>query len=81
MGTEPIIKLLPAVAVDISIPEYFVFQGWLGWIFWAFLLVIMGTRHPPTIYEEADIGMKRKIIAIITLLIFIGSFMPVPFSL
>ena len=81
MGTEPIVKLLSTIWTNISLPEYLLFQGWMGWIIWAFLLVIMGTKHPPTIYEEFDIGLKRKIIAIITLLIFIGCFIPVPFSL
>jgi len=81
MGTEPIVNLLSSFNIDLNIPEHFLFQGWLGWVIWAFLLVIMGTKHPPTIYEESDIGTKRKIIAVITLLIFIGSFMPVPFSL
>jgi len=81
MGTEPIANLLSSFNIDLNIPEHCLFQGWLGWIIWAFLLVIMGTKHPPTIYEESDIGTKRKIIAIITILIFIGSFMPVPFSL
>lgn len=81
MGTEPIVNLISFYNINLNIPEYFLFQGWLGWVIWAFLLVIMGTKHPPTIYEESDIGTKRKIIALITLLIFIGSFMPVPFTL
>ncbi len=81
LGTEPIVNLLSSFNINLNIPDYLLFQGWFGWIIWAFLLVIMGTRHPPTMYEESDIGPKRKIIAVITLLIFIGSFMPVPFSL
>jgi len=81
MGTEPIVNLFSSYNLNLNIPEYLLFQGWLGWVIWAFLLVIMGTKHPPTIYEESDIGTRRKIIFIITLLIFIGSFMPVPFTL
>ena len=81
MGTEQIVNLLSSYNIELNIPDYLLFQGWLGWVIWAFLLVIMGTQHPPTIYEESDIGIKRKIIAFLTLLIFLGSFMPVPFSL
>ncbi len=81
MGTEPVVNLLSSYNIDLNLPEYLLFQGWLGWIIWAFLLVLMGTMHPPTIYEEEDIGTNRKIVAVITLLIFLGSFMLVPFSL
>ena len=81
LGTEPILNLLSFYNININVPEFLIFQGWLGWIIWAFLLVIMGAKHPPTIYEESDIGTQRKIIALITLLIFIGSFMPVPFTI
>ncbi len=81
VGTEPLFKLMLSAGFNLNIPDYLLFQGWLGWMIWAFLLVLMGTKHPPTIYEETDIGIKRKAIAIITLLIFVGSFMPVPFSL
>lgn len=80
VGTEPVYNLINSFGVNFDLPESLLFSGWAGWIIWAFLLVFMGTKHPPTIYEENDIGIKRKIIALITLLIFIGSFMPMPFS-
>lgn len=81
LGTEPVVNLFSSYSINFNIPDYLLFSGWAGWLIWAFLLVFMGTKHPPTIYEETDIGTKRKVIAVITLLIFIGSFMPVPFSL
>ena len=81
VGTEPLAALISSAGIGINIPGYLIFDGWAGWIIWAFLLIFMGAKHPPTIYEETDIGSVRKVVALITLLIFIGSFMLVPFSI
>lgn len=83
-GTAPILALADrylgsgAAWMMSSIPS---FEGWPGWILWAALLTMMGTRHPPTIYEEEGLDNKRKILAVISLLIFIGCFIPVPIKL
>ncbi|GJM15827.1 MAG: metalloprotease [Thermodesulfobacteriota bacterium] len=61
-----------------SIPA---FEGWPGWILWAVLLIFMGTRHPPTMYEETDLSWKRKLLGLISLVIFIGCFTPVPIKI
>lgn len=58
-----------------SIP---ILEGWPGWMLWAVLLIFMGTRHPPTMYEETDLNWKRKLLGLVSLLIFIGCFSPVP---
>lgn len=58
-----------------------VIEGWPGWILWAVLLTLMGAKHPPTMYEETDLDMKRKVLGLISLLIFIGSFTPAPIKL
>jgi len=58
-----------------------IFEGWPGWILWAVLLIFMGTKHPPTMYEETDLSLKRKILGLVSLLIFIGCFTPVPIKI
>jgi membrane-associated protease RseP (regulator of RpoE activity) len=58
-----------------------IFEGWPGWILWAVLLTFMGTKHPPTMYEETDLSLKRKILGLVSLLIFIGCFTPVPIKI
>ena len=80
MGTKQLIDLFKFFGIEIGISDHFlIFEGWIGWVLWAFLLAfILGTRHPPTLYEETDIGLERKIIAFITFLIFIGCFIPIP---
>ena len=61
-----------------SIPS---FEGWPGWILWAVLLIIMGTRHPPTMYEDTDLSWKRRGLGLLSLLIFIGCFTPMPIKI
>jgi len=56
-------------------------EGWPGWILWAVLLILMGTKHPPTMYEDTKLDMGRRILALVSLLIFIGCFTPMPIKL
>jgi len=81
LGTKPILQELTYMNINIGLPEILIFNGWPGWLIWAILLTIMGPKHPPTLHEENDIGLKRKIIALLTMLIFIGCFSPVPIAL
>ena len=62
----------------LSVP---IFEGWPGWILWAVLLILMGTRHPPTMYEDTDLSWKRRGLGILSLLIFIGCFTPMPIKI
>ena len=81
IGTEPILNIGNDFLgsgfkwLTNSIP---VIEGWPGWILWAVLLTIMGTRHPPTMYEDTELGWKRQLLGILSLLIFIGCFTPMP---
>lgn len=80
-GTEPIFFLLNEYNIfDVSVSQlsFLNFQGWLGWLLWALILTFLGTKHPPTFYDEIDIGTKRKLIAVLALVIFIVCFIPVP---
>ena len=54
--------------------------GWQGWLLWGFLLFIMGFRHPPPLHWWVPLDRKRKIIGWLTVVIFILTFIPVPFS-
>ena len=51
------------------------------WLFWAILLLfMMGMKHPPPLDYEVSLDRKRKLIGAVTLLIFIVTFIPVPFG-
>lgn len=80
MGSQPFVNLLQTLGLDVeNLIKDFTLEGWFGWLIWVFALVVIGTGHPPTTYEEKDIGGKRKLLGLLTLLVFIGCFMPVPF--
>ncbi len=50
-----------------------------GWLALVILLIIFGMKHPEPYDMETEIDGKRKILALIILLIFILSFTPSPF--
>jgi membrane-associated protease RseP (regulator of RpoE activity) len=84
IGTQPLFMLSEkylgsgASSFLSSLPE---FEGWPGWILWAVLLTLMGTKHPPTIHDEGELDSSRKLLGFISLLIFIGCISPVPIRL
>ena len=51
---------------------------WIGWFIWAFIIVILGLRHPRIQDEETPLSPKRKFIGFMIILIFIISFIPDP---
>lgn len=50
-----------------------------GWLILIVLLLIFGMRHPRPFDEETPLDLKRKILAVVMLAIFILSFTPTPF--
>jgi len=54
---------------------------WPGWAVWAVLLLILGLRHPPVLYREASLDPKRRFIGWLALVIFVLTFIPVPFKI
>jgi membrane-associated protease RseP (regulator of RpoE activity) len=54
---------------------------WAGWTVWAILLLILGLRHPPVLYWESPLDYKRRFIGWLALLIFVLTFIPVPFKI
>ena len=54
---------------------------WEGWIIWAVLLLVLGLRHPPVISWEVPLDRRRKLIGWIAFVIFILTFIPVPFKI
>jgi membrane-associated protease RseP (regulator of RpoE activity) len=57
-----------------------VFQ-WLGWLVWAVLLVLLGTRHPPTLDDEVLLERRQVTLAWIGLILLVLCFMPVPIAI
>jgi hypothetical protein len=52
---------------------------WTGWLVWAMLIFfIIGTGHPPPLNDLVELGLTRKIMAYLTLILFFLLFMPNP---
>ena len=53
-----------------------------SWIVWTVLLLVMvgvlGPHHPPTLYDDEPVDLKRKVLAVVALVILIVCFTPVP---
>jgi membrane-associated protease RseP (regulator of RpoE activity) len=69
---------LSNLLIVIMIPLGFLL--WEGWIIWAVLLLILGLRHPPIVYWEVPLDNKRRFVGWLSLMIFILTFIPVPFK-
>ncbi len=57
----------------------FGFLLWYGWVFWGLLMILIGYRHPPVVYPQIKLDRKRKLIGWVCLVIFVLTFIPVPF--
>jgi membrane-associated protease RseP (regulator of RpoE activity) len=51
---------------------------WEGWFIWAFLIFLLGVGHPPPLNDVTPLDGKRKLLAALTILIFILVFVPQP---
>lgn len=57
-------------------------EGWYGWVVYAVLLtLILRVGHPPLLDEEDPLGRSRRLVAVIGLIVFLLSFMPVPITI
>lgn len=55
--------------------------GWPGWYIWAILISFLGLHHPPTMDEDVPLDLKHQLIGWGSIVLFIVTFMPVPFKI
>jgi membrane-associated protease RseP (regulator of RpoE activity) len=66
----------------IALAVYNIRDGMWNWVVYAALLtLIMRVGHPPVVDEDQPLGWARILVAIIGLLVFVLSFLPVPFTI
>ncbi len=53
--------------------------GWSGWYVWAVLAGVLGVHHPPIRDEEIPLDLHHQLVGGVSILLFIVTFMPVPF--
>ena len=54
---------------------------WQGWYIWAILIFLLGVGHPPPLNDITPLDGKRKLLAVLTILIFILVFVPIPLKI
>jgi membrane-associated protease RseP (regulator of RpoE activity) len=52
---------------------------WSGWWLWALILVWLGRVHAQPLDQITPLDLPRRIVALVTLLLFVLVFSPVPF--
>ena len=53
---------------------------YVGWIFFAFLILMLGARHPPPLNDITRLDFPRKLVGIAAVAILFITFVPVPFT-
>ena len=53
---------------------------WPGWFFWAFMIVLMGFKTAPLNEELVELDTFHKVLGVVSMLIFMLTFTPIPFS-
>jgi membrane-associated protease RseP (regulator of RpoE activity) len=54
---------------------------WQGWFTWAILIFLLGVGHPPPLNDVTPLDGKRKLLALLVILIFILVFVPIPLTI
>ena len=53
---------------------------WPGWFFWAVMIVLMGFKTAPLNEKLVDLDTFHKVLGVVSILIFMLTFIPIPFS-
>jgi membrane-associated protease RseP (regulator of RpoE activity) len=69
-------RIVPIIIIALAIMGFF----WSGWWLWAVLLLFFNRKHGEPLDEITPLDQKRKIIAIVGLIIFLVVFIPVPMT-
>jgi membrane-associated protease RseP (regulator of RpoE activity) len=69
-------RIVPIIIILLAIMGFF----WSGWWLWAVLLLFFNRKHGEPLDEITPLDKKRKIIAVIGIIIFLFVFIPVPMT-
>jgi membrane-associated protease RseP (regulator of RpoE activity) len=69
-------KLLPFILIALVLLG----MVWEGWWFWALLIFFLGRFHAEPLDQITQLDTKRKVLAVVGLVVFLLVFMPVPLS-
>ncbi len=71
-----------ALISTIAIPVLIALGFWLwpGWAVWGVLMLILGKKHPPVVLPFVELDHRRKLMGWLSIVVFLITFMPVPFK-
>ena len=78
LGERRALLLSRAVSAALFLAGVFVSLNWLVW--WLLTRLVVGLRHPRAVHD-APVGPGRRAVAVLSLLLFVATFVPVPFRL
>ncbi len=78
LGERRALLVSRIVSTGLLLAGVFVSFSWLVW--WAITRFAVGLRHPPTV-DEAPVGPARRVVAVLSLLLFVATFVPIPLRL
>ncbi|MCK4266058.1 MAG: site-2 protease family protein [Thermoplasmata archaeon] len=52
-----------------------------GWLFFAFLIMMLGMKHPPPLNDVTNLDNRRRAVGAFTVVILVLCFVPVPFAI
>jgi membrane-associated protease RseP (regulator of RpoE activity) len=56
------------------------YPGYFGWFVWVGLIYMTGVNHPVPLNDISDLGLGRKILGFLAIILFVLLFTPLPFS-
>ncbi len=71
---------MTTIVISLSLIVLGIFS-WGGWIIWGVLIFLIGRKHPFVIYQEIPPDRATKAIFIVAMLLFLLTFIPVPFKI
>jgi membrane-associated protease RseP (regulator of RpoE activity) len=74
LGKDKARKIFPFILIALALLGL----SWSGWWFWAALIFVFGSRFAEPLDQITPIDKKRKVLGVITLIIFFLIFTPVP---
>lgn len=57
-----------------------IIEGYFGWVFFAFLIILLGVSHPPPLNDVSKLTNGRKLLGVFAIAILILCFIPTPLS-
>lgn len=75
LGKNSVWLSMAAVVVLLALSLFYI-----GWILFAFLILLLGVRHPPPLNDLSPLDTRRKLIGVGAAIVLVGGFMIVPIS-